>query len=241
MLSHNCISGQCRTNPWPAVEDWPWCRTTNAGLTQLNTRKKDVARLTFFLHSGIYLLFHHQQYECEKVFFSRIHSLCCVNVRVFSFPHPTVWTWGCIVSVDVRVYPFTLPAGVDVCVSISIIRNVNMRVYPFSPPAVWTWGYIPCHCQQCGCKGGSPFTVNSVDESVYPCLQSTVWKWGVSLSAVPSVDVQGISLSTASSVDVPGVSLSHACCMYMLCVSTHTLINEDMQSVSIFTISSVDM
>ncbi len=154
LSSHNYIAGQWRTNPWPVVEDWPWCRTTDAGLTQPNTRKKDVARLTFFLHSGIYLLFHHQQYGCEDVFFQNPQSMCvwiwgcvlfqqqqAVNVRVFWFPHPTVWTWRCIVSVGVRVYPFPLPAGVDVCVpvhnqkckhdvvSLSTTSSVYVRLY----------------------------------------------------------------------------------------------------------------
>ncbi len=26
-------AGQCRTYPWPAIPEWPWCRNADAGLT----------------------------------------------------------------------------------------------------------------------------------------------------------------------------------------------------------------
>ncbi len=29
----NSIAGQCRTNLWPAVPDWPWCRNADNGVT----------------------------------------------------------------------------------------------------------------------------------------------------------------------------------------------------------------
>ncbi len=47
MWLSRCIAGQCRTNPWPAVPDWPWCRNADAGLKKLTTG------LTFLWHSGI--------------------------------------------------------------------------------------------------------------------------------------------------------------------------------------------
>ncbi len=46
-------AGKCRTNPWPAVPDWPWCQNANAGLTKLTIGKSANAGLTFspvFLH-----------------------------------------------------------------------------------------------------------------------------------------------------------------------------------------------
>ncbi len=47
------IVGQWRTNPWPAVQDWPWCRNADAGLTQLTTGKNADAGLAFFRHPGV--------------------------------------------------------------------------------------------------------------------------------------------------------------------------------------------
>ncbi len=41
-------AGHCRTNPWPAVTDWPWCRNADTGLTHLTTGKYSDARLTLF-------------------------------------------------------------------------------------------------------------------------------------------------------------------------------------------------
>jgi len=54
----NGIAGQCRTNPWPALPEWTWCRNADAGLRQLSeltTGRNTVAGLTFLRHSGIYI------------------------------------------------------------------------------------------------------------------------------------------------------------------------------------------
>jgi hypothetical protein len=50
VIRFNKISkaGHCRTNPWPAVTDWPWCRNADTGLTHLTTGKYADARLTLF-------------------------------------------------------------------------------------------------------------------------------------------------------------------------------------------------
>ncbi len=111
------IAGQCRTNPWQAVPNWLWCRNTNAGLTQMKYRWKCRCRTKFFpafRHSLIMLYtfpVHHQQYGRENVFFPEIHSPSvfgrdgvlysflsqqCVNMRVYPFPPPAVWTRRCI-------------------------------------------------------------------------------------------------------------------------------------------------
>jgi hypothetical protein len=46
-------AGQCRTNQWPAVPDWPCFRNSDAGLTLLTTGKNADAELTFSQHSAI--------------------------------------------------------------------------------------------------------------------------------------------------------------------------------------------
>jgi hypothetical protein len=51
------IAGQCRTNLWKAVLDWPWCWNADAGLKKLTAGKNADAGLTFLQHSGIYLWF----------------------------------------------------------------------------------------------------------------------------------------------------------------------------------------
>ncbi len=47
-LCPTSIARQCRTNPWPAVPDWPWCRNANAVLKQLTNGNNADAVLTFF-------------------------------------------------------------------------------------------------------------------------------------------------------------------------------------------------
>ncbi len=51
------IAGQCRTNPWPAVSDWTWCRNADAGLKKLIACKIADAGLNFLRHSRIYIWF----------------------------------------------------------------------------------------------------------------------------------------------------------------------------------------
>jgi hypothetical protein len=41
------MCGECRTNPWPAVLNWPLCRNSDSGLPLLNTGKNADAGLTF--------------------------------------------------------------------------------------------------------------------------------------------------------------------------------------------------
>ncbi len=57
LVFFNTIAGQCRTNPWPAVLDWPWCRNADAELKKLTASKSADVRLTFIRHSGIYMWF----------------------------------------------------------------------------------------------------------------------------------------------------------------------------------------
>ncbi len=42
------IAGQCRTNLWPVVPDWPWCRNAGAELRQLTNRRYADDGLIFF-------------------------------------------------------------------------------------------------------------------------------------------------------------------------------------------------
>ncbi len=54
MWLSRCLAGPCRTYPWPAVPDWPWCRNADAGWKKLTTG------LTFLRHSDIYIwIFQH--------------------------------------------------------------------------------------------------------------------------------------------------------------------------------------
>jgi hypothetical protein len=49
------IAGHYRTNPWPAVPDWSWCRNADAGLMLRTNGKTNDAGLTFspvFRHFG---------------------------------------------------------------------------------------------------------------------------------------------------------------------------------------------
>jgi hypothetical protein len=54
-----CIAGQCRTNPCPAVPDWPWCRNADAGLSQSNTGRNADAETTFFPAFLLMIFQHH--------------------------------------------------------------------------------------------------------------------------------------------------------------------------------------
>jgi hypothetical protein len=200
-VNYKDIAGQCRTNLWPAVTEWPWCRNTDTGLTQMNTSENADAGLTFFRHSGIsaFAYIRLKRYVSAT---SRVRTWGCipytmhqqvVNVRVYPFPPPAgceregvslpptagcerggvslsinswVWTWGCIPSTTSRLWtwgcipstisrvwawwciPFHHQQGVNVRVCLfplstvltrGCIISVDVRVYPFPPPAVFFW------------------------------------------------------------------------------------------------------
>jgi hypothetical protein len=48
LFLYSIKAGQCRTNPWPAVPDWPWCRNADAGFTQLTAGQNADAGLSCF-------------------------------------------------------------------------------------------------------------------------------------------------------------------------------------------------
>ncbi len=77
------IAGQCRSIPWPAVPDWPWCRNADAGLTQLTYGKNAHAGLTFFRHSGIYKYPQHPQFLTKA-----LGQLADSQASVSSIPCP---------------------------------------------------------------------------------------------------------------------------------------------------------
>ncbi len=126
-----------------AVPDLPWCRNVDAEQTLFDYRWKCRCRTNFFLD------FRHLLVMVETF------STSSVEVRVYSFPQPTgwtfwcilfystssgVWTWWCIYFQPIpsavwtcRVYP-SLPYSVRTC-----------RVYPSSPPAVIRAGCIFLH------------------------------------------------------------------------------------------------
>jgi hypothetical protein len=87
------------------------------------------------------------------------------------------------------------------------------------------WGCIPAYSQQCGRKGVSLSTINSVGVMVYPCLQSTVWMWGC-FPFPPAAEgrMSKYPFPPASSVDVQGVSLfHHQHCRRAGCIPFHRL------------------
>jgi hypothetical protein len=128
-VNYKDIAGQCRTNLWPAVTEWPWCRNTDTWLTQMNTSENADAGLTFFRHSGISAF-------ASKVIKVRFHHQQSVNVGVYPFPSTAgCEREGCIPfhqqqGVNVRVYPFPPPAGCErEGVFISTVNCVDTRVY----------------------------------------------------------------------------------------------------------------
>ncbi len=171
-MSDITIAGQCRINPWPTVPDWPWCRNTDAGLTQMNTGENSDARLTFFRHSGICLM-------------SYTFPPPAWDARIFSFPDPQsmcvwcgcdggslsitsrVWTWGCILSTTNKVWT----SG---CIPFHYQQGVNIRGYSFPP--------------QAGCE----------HQGVSLSTTSKVWREGVSFSPLVGFERQGVSFSTTS-------------------------------------------
>ncbi len=57
-----CIAGKCRTNPWPALPDWPRCRNADARLTQPITGQNADAGLFFFLaFRHLYMIYQHHK------------------------------------------------------------------------------------------------------------------------------------------------------------------------------------
>ncbi len=83
------INGQCQTNPWWAVPDWPWYRNADAGLKKLTVVKNSDARLTFLRH--LHMIFQHHTELHNNTSSSRLW-MC----RVYHFPLPQ------FCSVDVR-------------------------------------------------------------------------------------------------------------------------------------------
>ncbi len=58
----NAIAGLCRSIPWPAIPDWPWCQNADAVLRMSTVGKNPDVRRTFFRHSSIYMIFKHCVY-----------------------------------------------------------------------------------------------------------------------------------------------------------------------------------
>ncbi len=97
-------AGQCRTNLWPTVPDWPWCRNTDAGLTQLNIGENADAGLTFFP------AFWHSCIELYTFPQTVVWTWWCFR---FQNPQSTVWSWEWIpfhhqLGVNLKVYSFPL-------------------------------------------------------------------------------------------------------------------------------------
>ncbi len=83
------IAGQCRTNPWPAVPDWPWCRIADAGLKKLTAGKNADAGLTFLRHFHTIFQHHKALITPAVAVYGRgvyddhfpLASVCSVDVR----------------------------------------------------------------------------------------------------------------------------------------------------------------
>ncbi len=141
------MAGQCRTNPWPAVPGWSWCRNAAAGLTQLTTGKNADAELTF---PGILTLRH---WRCL-----RFHRTLCGH-EGYSFLQSTLWTWGYI--------PFYHQQGLDCGWSegVSLFHSRQSKHE----------GVSLFHSRQSKHEGVSLFSTSSVEMRLYPFPKSTVW------------------------------------------------------------------
>ncbi len=101
----NTIAGQCRTNLWPAVPDWPWCWKADAGLKKLTAGKKCRYRTNFspaFRH--LHMIFQHH--------------------TALNTSSSRLWTW--------RVYHFPLPSVCSVDMQSVLFINAGMPDCPAS-------------------------------------------------------------------------------------------------------------